>query len=321
VGIDECMLPVSRKYFTEFAVNMFGTRKVLLQQDMLMDPNLKDRLPTHDPFHIYMIARRPRLAFDPTTLFCDKDIFRGTFTRQVQSTFERHDFEVANLIGRDDLRFDCPYPHTTCELLTPEGVPIAGGKVAFLVGNFGLRFRHLLDLEILYIGQAYGEDGSRVAPERLKSHSTLQHIYSEAIARSPDMDIWIVLWAFEPLMITSMGGFEKTFQTTFDEDDLHREKVMNSTISEQQQINFTEAALIRYFQPPYNVIYKDSFPSPAHTTYAQCYDLDLNGVHVELQTEDIGTRLWSQTVKPQWVHFASFDLHSSEDRKSMFDFS
>ncbi|MCK5171805.1 MAG: hypothetical protein KAR47_00325, partial [Planctomycetes bacterium] len=97
-------------------------------------------------------------------------------------------------------------------------------------------------------------------------------------------------------------------------------EVTNTDITEQQQVNFTEAALIRYFQPPYNKIYKNSFPDPAHSTYSECYDIDLNMVCVEVQTEDLMLRLWSEHVEPKWIHFCSFPLHSREDRIYMLEF-
>ena len=180
------------------------------------------------------------------------------------------------------------------------------------------RYSHLLDTEVLYVGQAYGEGGSRVAPERLKTHSTLQGIYAEALRASPDTEIWIALWSFELMILTS---FDSRFPvaTTLEQDDSHIANVLGKGISEQQQINFTEAALIRYFQPEYNTMFKESFPSPAHSTYAECYGLDLNTVNVELQCEPLGCRLWSNVVAPEWDHFVTFPLHSPEARKEMFD--
>lgn len=309
-----------RKYFTEFAVNSFGTWRALLQQDNLEDPDLENQLPPNVQFHIYMIARRPRIAFDPDSLKFEGKSFTGAFTIQRGSTFERHEFTAKNLFSTDKLRIVCPYPHTECKVYDESDCQLAGGKVPLILSKFSHAMWEHMDLEVLYVGQSYGDEGSRVAPDRLKSHSTLQGIYAEAIRRSPDMDIWIVLWSFEPLLLTSMGGRESSFGTSLEQDRQHRNKVFGTAISEQQQINFTEAALIRYFQPKYNKIFKDTFPNPAHKTYAQCYDLDLNAVNVELQTEPIRCRLWSPAVSPAWIHFVTFELHSKEERKSMFDF-
>jgi len=120
-------------------------------------------------------------------------------------------------------------------------------------------------------------------------------------------------------LIASFDGRSKDIKSTLAEDNAHIEKVIANPITEQHQINFTEAALIRYFQPEYNVIYRDSFPSPAHATYSQCYDLDLNMVVAEINTEDIFLCLFSRTVPPRGAHFAEFALHNKEDRKAMFD--
>ena len=104
-----------------------------------------------------------------------------------------------------------------------------------------------------------------------------------------------------------------------EEDSQHIDRVLVADMTEQQRINFIEAALIKYFQPPYNKIYKDSFPNPAHSTYSECYDIDLNMVCIEMQTESVGLRLWSESVEPHWEHFCVFPLHSREDRVYMFE--
>ncbi len=306
-----------RKFTTEFTINSFGSYRVLLKQHDLEDSNLIERLPDA-PFHIYMITRRPRVAFDPESILFTEDEVRGTFTIQRQAEMERHDFVTRNLLGTHEVRVECPYPHNEYQIYDKDDNFISGGKVPILLSNLSEQYWEYLDLEVLYVGQSYGTNGSRVAPDRLKSHSTLQGIYAEAINRSPDMDIWIVLWSFEPNLITSVGGFEAA-ESTMEQDKAHRDKVFSSSISEKQQINFTEAALIRYFQPVYNKIFKDTFPNPAHSSYSECYDLDLNGVSVELQTEGIRSRLWSKVVEPSWVHLPKYELHSADERKSMFE--
>jgi hypothetical protein len=48
----------------------------------------------------------------------------------------------------------------------------------------------------------------------------------------------------------------KQYGTTTEEDDEHIDSVLGTEITEQQQINFTKAALIRYFDPEYNVLFR-----------------------------------------------------------------
>jgi hypothetical protein len=296
---------------------MFGTYKVLLQQDHI------DRLEnggfdsTH-PCHIYMVMRRPRIMLDPDSIKFEEKTISGAFNIQKGNSLEPHTFSVPNFLGASKLRIECLYPHTEFSIYDELDNKLSSGKVAFLIASFG-EFWRFLSLEVLYIGQSFGVEGARTAPERLKNHSTLQGIYAEAIRRSPDQEIWLLLWSFEQLLYMSFDGRQDTYGTSLDEDDAHIHQVLKTGITEQQQINFTEAALIRYFEPEYNKLFKDSFPSPAHKTYSECYDLDINFVAVELQTEDIMCQLWSPKVAPTWIHIAKYLLHSPEERKSMFD--
>ena len=155
---------------------------------------------------------------------------------------------------------------------------------------------------------------------RLLCHSTLQSIYADSICSHPDKEIWIILWHFEPLTICSFDGRHKVYEATFEQDKEHMYTVLNKLITEQQMINFTEAALIKYFKPFYNDKFKYNFPNQAHKTYAECYDIDLNAVIVELQTDEVFCKLWSEGVESNWLHIAKFLLHSTEERRSMFDF-
>jgi hypothetical protein len=104
-----------------------------------------------------------------------------------------------------------------------------------------------------------------------------------------------------------------------EEDDEHSAQLLSNPISESQRINFTEAALIRHFQPEYNDHFKTSFPNPAHKTYRDCYDLDLNAVFVELNSETIWCRLYSSAVSPTWTHLPHFLLHDPKERAAMID--
>jgi hypothetical protein len=96
---------------------------------------------------------------------------------------------------------------------------------------------------------------------------------------------------------------------------------MTADISERQRVAFTEAALIRYFDPPLNNDFRETFPRAAHATYRECYDLDLNSVAFGLQTHSIFARVGSAGVGPAYVHTPDFPLHDPEDRRALFDFA
>lgn len=306
-----------RKYFTELGLNMQAIQISLLQQENLGDPRY---FGSANPFHIYMIARRPRIAFKPGSLVFTPDTVSGVFTIQKGAALIEHSFSVPNKLGTDQISVVCPWPHTEFKFNDSSGKTILHGKVALLISIIGPDFWELLDLEVLYVGQSFGLSGERTAEDRLTSHSTLQKIYADAQARAPDQEIWIILMAFQDLFLISMDGADPDTGTTDDEDNAHWKEVLSSPVSEDQKINFTEAALIRYFQPEYNTVFRNSFPNPAHKTYADCYSLDINSVAFELHTEDsIHCKLWSSSAEAQWFHLATYALHNAEERRGMFE--
>lgn len=294
--------------------NAFG---IILQQDQLNW--LGDQKAFSEfPCHIYMITRHPRVCIDPKTIVIDSNYITGKFEIQYRDKFIPRPFKARNDFGTTDIHLRSNYPYTSFEFVTGAGEVIFDGKAALVLMSIDPMFS--LDLEVLYVGQSYGIEGARTAPGRLLSHSTLQQIYAEAIGSSPDQEIWLVLLSFEePFLLMSFDGRSGEYGTSDEEDDYHMKKVMSSEITEQQRINYTEAALIRYFEPEYNKTYKYNFPNPAHRTYSECYDVDLNTVAVELQTEELRCRLWSPTVSKEWIHFVTFPLHSAELRRGMFE--
>lgn len=303
-----------RKFISEFGLNMVSGYSFLLQQDGL------ERVAESgiDP-HIYLICRRPRITLDPDSITFTQDRVKGRFQKQIRNDRIDIPFEVENRFGTSDLIVDCTYPNTHFFIRNSQGSVLLEGKSANLLALSGPEFSEHLDLEVLYVGQSYGTDGSRNAGKRLKTHETLQGIYSEAMQRNPDQDIWLVLFTFEPLLLASFDGTAESYGKSKEEDSQHIENILKTEISEQQRINFTEAAIIKYFQPEYNKTFKKTFPNPAHSTYKECYDIDLNMVSVEIQTDQLRLNLWSDAAKSSWVHFCSFPLHSREERVYMFE--
>ena len=304
---------ITRKFLSEFGLNMISGYRFLLQQQHLDSINSTGV----DP-HIYLIGKRPKISINPSSFKITQDSITIEFRKQIKDTYISIPVTAPNRLGIAEVSLECEYPYTDFRFIDGTGKSVAGGSSALILSTLGSQFFEHTDIEILYIGQSYGKHGSRNAADRLKKHETLQGIYSEAIKNSPDCDIWLILCTFEPILVSSFDG-RNPYSVTIDEDTDHMKKVLESEITEQQQINFTEAALIRYFQPQYTVIYKDSFPNPAHSTYSECYDLDLNMVSAEIQTDDLMVRLWSHAAEPNWVHLCSFPLHSREDRVYMFD--
>jgi hypothetical protein len=271
--------------------------------------------------HIYALCQRPRIAAVTSEWSFSKDRVAAVFTSQRGDERRRIEVEGPNSFEDDEVEIKCEYPHTWVELTDSKG-RIAGGRAALLLAMIG-GYRPELDLEVLYVGQAYGEDGTRSARDRLRSHETLQGIYAEAIARAPDQEVWLLLLGLrEPYSMIQLGPRPPVPLVNPTEEDIAADLTrLGTPISEQQQINLAEASLIKYFSPPYNSIYKGRFPNPAHKTYAECYELDLNTVGFEIETSPIAAQLYSEKRPPSWIHAEVFPLHDESERRRMFDFS
>lgn len=313
---------MKRKYISEFGINMYLTHTMVLQQEELKRVNEINYFSPEFPCHIYFICRRQRILINPLKFSCNENEVYFTFMIQKQSNFEELLIKATNVFKTTNIKLESEYPYNTFRLMV-DGKVYSHGKCAILLQTLSEKHSEHLDLEVLYIGQSYGVDGARTAPDRLKNHSTLQGIYSEAIQRNPDCEIWLIPTSFKQMLLTSFDGKMKISDELDLEDSKHIESVTRAVIyeglNEQQVINFTEAALIRYFSPSYNKEYKDTFPNPAHKTYSQCYDLDINSVCIELNTENIRSQIYSEEVSRSWSHFKNFPLHSSKERKEMFD--
>jgi hypothetical protein len=179
----------------------------------------------------------------------------------------------------------------------------------------------LFDLEVLYVGQAYGTEGARTSRDRLLSHDTLQAVYAKANEEAPHNEVGMVLLGMEnPIqMVRFMPPTGETLDTA--EGIRQFEQLIDAAPSFGQRLKTTEAALIRYFRPEFNEKFRDIFPSRSHTSYDECYALDFNSVGFTLDGQTLFGRLWSNQVDPTWLHMKTYFLQSDAERRDMFDFT
>jgi hypothetical protein len=303
----------------EYGLNMSMTKITICQQEQLDSELIKSEFNDEYPCHLYMIVRRPRVTLIPEK--CEFNGINTKLTFRIQEGFEFKEKEIIMKVNEDTTgyKIKSKFPHSEFDIFCREE-KILSGKSSLLYFMLLNKYVEHANAEILYIGQSFGKNGERQAPERLKKHSTLQGIYSKAIQNNPDKEIWLLLLSFERSLLTVFNGKNKSNN---EKNDLSQAtKIMNmfsqNELSEKEMINFTEAALIKYFQPEYNIIYKGSFPNPAHSSYKECYDLDVNSVIFELETDTIKTKLYTEKIKPVFRNYVSYKLDNKTKRKSLF---
>lgn len=319
------------KYASEFAILMYlNTYQTLQQTELQQFGKTQKTFTDNNPCNIYFILKRPRLSLDPSYCIKEKDFIELKFFIHIQDEKHERKFRMKNK-NFDEYEFKTEYPYNYFNLINKNGHSLNYHyKLAVVIDEIHKRtntVEPLLDFEVLYIGQAYGEDGNRTPIERLNSHSRLQQIYFEAMQRNPDSEIWILLGSFTQKNISTMNGFI-TMPKENEDKDLKRWMNFNDPlkpITEKQKINFTEAALIRTFLPKYNKEYKNTFPNPAHTSYNECYNLDINAIVVELDTSEMRRWLYSEEKKrptnqiPYW-QFGEFYFINDEERYKIFNY-
>lgn len=307
---------------TEYSFHRFLNGCVLLQQENLK--NFQDYVEGWEVgYHIYMICRRKRVTIVPERFRVNDGIMYMTFKFHDQDIFIEKQLKFQHYEKTDNFTIESSYPYSQFKIYY-EGKKYQEAKASLFIQKFFPADIWVLDLEVLYIWQAFWKDGERTAVDRLGSHSTLQKIYSDASVNNPDSEIFILLCNFSESQIMLMNGQWIYSDTDIRESDTLVSNAISSLhggMNEWQVINITEAALIKYFQPYYNVHFKKIFPSMKHD-YHDFYNLDFNSIGIELNTEEtLNCKLYSDVTDRTFYHFETYVLDTWDSRQDMFDLS
>lgn len=173
-----------------------------------------------------------------------------------------------------------------------------------------------LPFDVLYIGQAFGKEGERHAVDRLINHEKLQRIAIEEIPEGKRLQL--ILVEIQPA--TRMFTVFNPKADKKDEDGTRIGMALDSLFdtTEAQQVSLYEAAMIRYFQPKFNTVFKDSFPSTNLKVLEQCYDKDMAAIIAEFCIDDFLYFLKSPSTKMRPYHIAAYNIHDKEERDIFF---
>jgi len=313
-----------RIHLSEFAINLFSARWMMLPAHQLASDGefQGDELEVALASHIYLICKTPAISYSKESFKYENGKLEGSIKYSIEGVNREKSFsiEFPLLDGAVTVQLS-PFPFREVHTLDLQGNIIRKLPANMLSIGLGwhIENKELKNLEVLYVGQAYG-DGKRTAFERLKSHSTLQKILAQIQYDAPEYEVQLLTFEYSPYSIISqMDG--KAKDAISDYRDMNRfRNIRANHLTEHQQICLAEAGLIRYFQPKYNVIYKDNFPDGKHKILESCYDLDFSGLIVEIDTEDLHFGLWSSEIPPQEHHIAKVDLVDPNTRWGFFHF-
>jgi hypothetical protein len=170
--------------------------------------------------------------------------------------------------------------------------------------------------DIRYIGQAYGNGGSRNALDRLLKHETLQKISLTGVPEGNELSLLLLEVKSSNQLITAFNPFASTKDNDGSRVKAGLDKLFNTT--EQERISLFEASFIKYFTPQFNKEFKNSFPSTNLKLLQDCYDKDFSAVFAEICIDGLPFLLCSESIGAKHHHFAKHDLHKEKDRKAFF---
>lgn len=142
--------------------------------------------------------------------------------------------------------------------------------------------KYYLDTEIVYIGQAFGENGERLPAEELMSDPTLQKVEANILRDYPEKDLALLLFEFKSQLLEEIDSQ--------DEDLLKLQEITkNPPLQLNNQIlDATEAALINYFKPEYNSKFNNPF-----SNVKDC-GLHYRSLTVQVHPDIMGLKLFSK---------------------------
>jgi hypothetical protein len=170
--------------------------------------------------------------------------------------------------------------------------------------------------DIKYIGRAYGRDGSRSSLDRLLGHEKLQEIALRGAPKGHEIALIMVAMQPNNQLITVINPHAQERSGGRSRIPAGIEKLYGTT--EAERVALYEAAMIRYFRPHYNIEFKDSFPSTNLKNLQDCYAKDFSPVIAEFALDSLPFWLRSDSVPSTEHHFAHYDLHLEEERRSFF---
>jgi hypothetical protein len=298
----------SRRYDKEFILNVTVLARVQGRQKDLEE----GELPPEPACNLYIVSKAPRVTVDPESVtFTSSGGLLATLREQVRDTFREHRLYIEHFTPNTaGLTWHSEWPYEEFAVLASDGRRLCHGAVSALFRSAGVLPESLRRHEVLYVGQAFGKTGERTAFDRLRSHSTLQRIYSEIL---PDSEIWLTLCNISDIGLNLvMDKPDRPYYKTRTEDEQHAARVFSRYNSgdfwEREAVTGAEAGLIKYFKPRYNIIYKDNYPDPAHVHISALYELEFHTLVVEMQSFQIYTDFGSASVKPNSLHFAHYPL-------------
>lgn len=304
-------------------LNFYSSEVVLFNpKDLDLDETknfIKD-----NKYHIYVVCKRKKVFFESSEVDGD---FRKTTLYYLNDKQEKEylcykhpnilvingfqdGYYDADLNGQKNLKIrDFLMISIFCYL----GKDIVGNSVTDPLPS---------DLEVLYIGQAFGRTSTKTIDYRISNHDKVQKIALDILDKGSNEEVLIIGLKIKNNDIgTSIVTFDSNTKAPTIQDIQDLVTKASKRITEGEEITVFEASLIKYFQPDLNIEYKATFPSPDFTSYDEIFDTDFNYSAMTINTNPIFTRIFSKHItERKYIHSQHFPLTSKSDKETLFEY-
>lgn len=300
---DPAEMFVGKRFDIEHALNMYATSFVLMPAFGIYEKEIVAAYKSElAKCHIYIIGTMPKIE-------------------TVDQCLENGRLIIGMLVGGKRHELAWPMPEGVEMVETERGWFIKKDDGYWAPSDEEMAQRlnaeqDAIRFEVLYIGQAYGKDGSRNALDRLLKHETLQRISVRGVPA--DQRLTLLMLEIEPgnRMISLMNPWAENTKDGSGRIAAGLDKLFGT--SDAERVTLYEASLIRHFQPPFNKEFKKSFPSTNLKVLADCYDKDFSALVSEICIDELPFKMTSDAVPPSQYHIAKFDLHEDQARQVFF---
>lgn len=270
--------------------------------------------------HIYVICRRPVLSFNPETFSFSHRQISGDLLYKAGgiSQFLDFSFDFPFQSGEVSVVLS-PYPHKEIWVLNEkqEKVRVLTAMELSQHPEFQKTGASFDDLEVLYIGNVF-EEGGRSVYDRIKDKAVLQEMLLQMQAEMPDDEIMVYVFEYLPYDLVIMFGRLTLDTAASDSNERRFISVKAHPLTEHQKIALTQAGLIRYFQPQWNLTEKNLLRDEEKEVLQSCEELDIAGLIVEITTEKSNFRLYSKNATSQPRHMMMQNLIDPKERTAFF---
>lgn len=308
----------------KIGLNFYSSKLCIFNPSDLEQAEVRAEIES-DKYHIYLICKRKKIHFESseekddvgyTTLFYLNDKFEKEYLYYKHSLTELRINEVKDGYYNVDTNLH-------------KGVMV---RDYLMINNFAFLLDDIVgesvktplpsDLEVMYIGQAFGRTETKKIDYRIANHDKIQKIALDILNKSSNEEVLIIGVKVETndLSTSIVTINSKTERPTLESILQLRDKAAKR-ITEGQEITVFEASLIKYFQTNLNTEYKETFPSPDFKSYKEIYETDFDYSAMTIDTRPVAVRIYSQHINERkYINSQHFPLTTESEKKSLFEY-